>query len=354
MAPPLPPSRTSKSNHGRGSLSLLGNGIWLGLLIIPLVAYGSMLYHRPLTQSQPPKALFQGIVYERVFLTQHRPQLIHRLTINLTAPGLIPWTTLPIDITAPELAQPLSLTQQSPAQETDSHVRRETIAQKATTALATHSLQLAINANFFFPFVEQAPWRTAPAEGEPVSLIGTAIAQGNPVSPAHNNWPALCFRKSSIKPSTEPPVGTEVAQDTKAIIASDGQCPVETQTAVAGNLLIMDGGEPGDITGENLVKPYPMVIAALDSTGQQLQLILIDGKQPFYSEGITLPEAIALLQSWGIHDAIRLDGGGSTSLAVEGAQGQALLINAAIQAKVPGRERPVANHLGFYAQPLSD
>jgi len=349
MALPLPPSRISKSGHDRGSLSLLGNGIWLGLLIIPLVAYGSMLHRRPLAQSQPPKALFQGIVYERVFLTQPRPQLIHRLTINLTAPGLIPWTTPPIDITAPELAQSLSI-----AQETDPHIRRETIAQKATTALATHSLQLAINANFFFPFVEQAPWRTAPAEGEPVSLIGTAIAQGNPVSPDYENWPALCFRDPSIKPNTEPPNDTEVAQTAKASIASDGQCPAGTQTAVAGNLLIVDGGEPGDITGENRVKPYPMVIAALDSTGQQLQLILIDGKQPFYSEGITLPEAIALLQSWGIHDAIRLDGGGSTSLAVEGAQGQALLINAAIQAKVPGRERPVANHLGFYAQPLSD
>ncbi len=310
---------------------ILFRSILFGILAMPLMLYGLALHRRPLTQNQAPQSLFQGITYERHFLQTPRPQLIHRLSLDLTAPGLIPWVTPPISQTAPHLAPPEDLTDWE---------RRETIAQKATTALATHQLQLVINANFFFPFVEDAPWNTSPAAGEPTSLVGTAIAQGKVVSPSQPNWSALCF----LNPNSP------TAQ--RAVISPSGQCPPETQEAVAGNLLLMDQGQPGNLQDENLTKPYPMVIAALDETGQQLQLILIDGKQPFYSEGITLPEAIALLQSWGIYNAIRLDGGGSTSLAIENAQGNPQLLNAVIQAKVPGQERPVANHLGFYAQPM--
>lgn len=292
--------------------------------------YGWALQQRPPAQSQAPQPLFQGITYARQYRLQPRPQLIHRLTLDLTTPGLTPWVTPTIAVTHPELATDQQ--QHNSAQELNNH--QETIAQKATTALENHNLQLAVNANFFFPFQEEAPWQTAPAPGDPVSIVGTAIAQGQRVSTAEDNWPALCFF------------------DNQAEIAPSGTCPPQTQEAVAGNLMLIDQGQAGDTQGENLTKPYPMVIAALDATGEELQLILIDGKQPFYSEGITLPEVIALLQDWGIHSAVRLDGGGSSSLAIEDAQGNARLLNAVIQAKIPGRERPVANHLGFYSQPL--
>lgn len=307
--------------------------ITLGLFSLPLILYGLALYRRPLAQSQPPEILFQGISYERRFLSTPRPQLIHRVSLDLTAPGIVPWVTPSIQVTAPHLAPP---PEQDPAG------ARETIAQTATTTLANHQLQLVINGNFFFPFVEDAPWRTTPGPGKPASLLGTAISQGKVVSPAKAHWPALCF----LAPQSPTPPN--------AVISPSGDCPPMTQAAIAGNLLLMDQGKPGNLRGENLTKPYPMVIAALDKSGQQLQLILIDGKQPFYSEGITLPEAVELLQSWDIHTAIRLDGGGSTSLAIENAEGLPQLLNAVIQAKIPGRERPVANHLGFYALPQLD
>lgn len=54
----------------------------------------------------------------------------------------------------------------------------------------------------------------------------------------------------------------------------------------------------------------------------------------------------------GATTALNLDGGGSVTLAV--AQHNVLKVfNAPIHAKIPAWERPIANHLGFYAKPLS-
>ena len=313
-------------------LRVIAKGIFASLFAIPLICYGVALQQRPeLRRYSSPQPLFQGIAYQRSHRLFPRPQLIHRVWIDLTAPGLTAWSTPSIHSLAPHLAPPASEPPEG---------RRETLAKTATQALADHRLQLVINANFFFPFVEDAPWRTAPASSEPASLMGTAIAQSMVVSSAEAGWPAICFFASPT------------AIDQRAVISENGTCPAKTETAVAGNLLLMNSGKPGEIKGENLTKSYPMVIAALDPSGQALQLILIDGKQPFYSEGITLPEIIQLLQDWQIHTAIRLDGGGSTSLAIADTNGNPQRLNAVIQAKVPGRERPVANHLGFYAQPL--
>ena len=92
-------------------------------------------------------------------------------------------------------------------------------------------------------------------------------------------------------------------------------------------------------------------IAALDLSGARLWLILSDGKQPLYREGVMLQEAVNLVQALGAVTAVRLDGGGSTTLAIATDTGPHIL-NAVIHAKVPGQERPVANHLGFFADPL--
>ena len=54
----------------------------------------------------------------------------------------------------------------------------------------------------------------------------------------------------------------------------------------------------------------------------------------------------------GVHEAIALDGGGSSTLVVNPGYGPQVL-NTPMHVKWPHRERPVANHLGFYALPLN-
>jgi hypothetical protein len=47
---------------------------------------------------------------------------------------------------------------------------------------------------------------------------------------------------------------------------------------------------------------------------------------------------------------MNLDGGGSSTLAVEGANGRPEVLNSPIHQRIPGRERPVGNHLGIFAE----
>ena len=48
--------------------------------------------------------------------------------------------------------------------------------------------------------------------------------------------------------------------------------------------------------------------------------------------------------------AMSLDGGGSSAMVSEGKDGGAVLLNSPIDSYIPGRERPVGNHLGIYVK----
>ncbi len=79
--------------------------------------------------------------------------------------------------------------------------------------------------------------------------------------------------------------------------------------------------------------------------------MVVDGKQPRYSEGATLEELAAILLEHGASDAVRLDEGGSSTLVIRGPSGRPMLLNCPINSRIPDYERPVANHLGIFAQP---
>ena len=95
----------------------------------------------------------------------------------------------------------------------------------------------------------------------------------------------------------------------------------------------------------------PRVALGFDASRRVMTVVLVDGRQPGYSEGLTLPEMAALLVELGIHDAIEFDGGGSATLVTEGEDGRPELLNSPIHTRIPGRERPVANHLGVRIAP---
>jgi len=87
----------------------------------------------------------------------------------------------------------------------------------------------------------------------------------------------------------------------------------------------------------------------VDQSGRTLMILVVDGRQPNYSDGATMIDLIRIFRDNGIYNAVRLDGGGSSTLAVEGEDGKPVVLNSPINAQVPGYERPVANHLGIYA-----
>lgn len=301
--------------------------IWVAM-VTPLALYGAGSLRRPPRQPVTHQPLFQGITYSRHIEKAPRPQVIHILDIDLTEPGIKPFVTPGIkgaELNSTELNE-------------DERPTHETLAQRTSDFLQAHQLQVAINANFFYLFWEEAPWNYGPSAGDPVNLVGLAISDAQLVSEVDANYPALCFLSQ------------------RAEVNENGQCPDGTQQAIAGTAVILAGAEPTEdaqpVPAGQKEKPYPLNIAALNADGTRLWLVLSDGKQPLYSEGTTLPEITALLQNLGAAIALQLDGGGSTTLAIA-TDTSPKLLNAVIHTKLPGHERPVANQLGFFANPIS-
>jgi hypothetical protein len=89
-------------------------------------------------------------------------------------------------------------------------------------------------------------------------------------------------------------------------------------------MLISRGKDVRDWTVERLdVKGFvearhPRTLIGRDREGD-IWLVVIDGRQPDHSVGMSLPELIALGRRLGLVDALNLDGGGSSTMVVKGA-----------------------------------
>ncbi|WP_214105599.1 phosphodiester glycosidase family protein [Acrocarpospora catenulata] len=99
----------------------------------------------------------------------------------------------------------------------------------------------------------------------------------------------------------------------------------------AAPTLVKDGRIHIDAAAEGVVDPadlsfgytwankrQPRTMAGLDQQGRLL-LVTVDGRLSGGSEGFTLTEGAAFMQSLGAVQAMSLDGGGSTAMAVDGA-----------------------------------
>jgi hypothetical protein len=81
----------------------------------------------------------------------------------------------------------------------------------------------------------------------------------------------------------------------------------------------------------------PRTAVGLDAEHDVLWIVVVDGRREGGSEGMTLPELVALFRSLGVGDAINLDGGGSSVMVVRGG-----VVN---RPSVLWGERPVVNAL---------
>lgn len=95
-----------------------------------------------------------------------------------------------------------------------------------------------------------------------------------------------------------------------------------TLESIGGSPILLKGGtivitvETPDPTG--LIKnAHPRTIVGWNANEQFL--VVVDGRQPGYSIGLTLPEAATLPAELGATEGINLDGGGSSTLTVRGA-----------------------------------
>jgi exopolysaccharide biosynthesis protein len=79
-----------------------------------------------------------------------------------------------------------------------------------------------------------------------------------------------------------------------------------------GTLLVTGGVNTGSTARVQPLVRNPRTAAGVSEDGGTLILAVIDGRQPGWSDGVTLPELAALMIQHGAHNAINLDGGGSS------------------------------------------
>ncbi|MEL6457081.1 MAG: phosphodiester glycosidase family protein [Cyanobacteria bacterium J06636_27] len=280
------------------------------ILLLPLIFYSWRCFSRP-PQTNLEKELFKGIVYQRNFGLTARPTVIHIVTIDLSVAGVKALVTPP----------------------QANGKNNSTLARTTSEFLQEFNLQLAVNANYFHPFREKTPWDYYPHSGDITYAVGKAISNGEHYSKADDNWGVLC-----------------ISQQNRAQILESGNCPKNTLQGIAGSDVFIKKGLPVKLDSET-DKPYPRVAIASNKQENTLWLIIVDGKQPLYSEGVTIAELTGIVQKLGAYTALNLDGGGSTTLVMT-KNGKPKLLNSPIHTKLPMHERPVANHLGFYADGL--
>ncbi|MGH2688234.1 MAG: phosphodiester glycosidase family protein, partial [Actinomycetota bacterium] len=82
-------------------------------------------------------------------------------------------------------------------------------------------------------------------------------------------------------------------------------------------ILVRDGKRWGEGAGSFGGDRHPRTMVGWTAAGEVL-LVTVDGRQPGFSEGMTLGEAADLMIGLGAVEAINLDGGGSTTFVVKG------------------------------------
>ncbi len=114
----------------------------------------------------------------------------------------------------------------------------------------------------------------------------------------------------------------------------------------AGPILIKDSTRCLDETSKfNLTDRHPRTAIASKSGGEVL-LVVVDGRQPDWSAGVSLTELTEMFKEMGVCNAMNLDGGGSASMVIN-----EKLINRPSDYALPGspgKERAVANVVALF------
>jgi hypothetical protein len=113
---------------------------------------------------------------------------------------------------------------------------------------------------------------------------------------------------------------------------------------VAGGPMLVQDGKPLEYRSAFATNRHPRTAAGLNRAGSRLLLIVVDGRQPKLSIGMTLYELSQEMMRLGCASAINLDGGGSTALVYRDPATHALKV---LNSPSDTRERPVADALGI-------
>ena len=116
---------------------------------------------------------------------------------------------------------------------------------------------------------------------------------------------------------------------------------------VGGGPILVHGGVPITFTATNkMTGRNPRTVVGLDASGTKLTLLVVDGRKKGVAVGMSFNELASEMVRLGCAEAINLDGGGSSVLAVRDTTTGAMKI---LNQPTDGHERAVADVLGIVA-----
>jgi len=140
----------------------------------------------------------------------------------------------------------------------------------------------------------------------------------------------------SIGPKLEVPAAKagdvlQLAMETKPNLEA-------VRTAIGAGRILAKDGKPPDLGPENQPRHPRSMIGWNDG---YLFFIVVDGRQPGISIGVTYPEMAAIVKEYGCAEAVELDGGGSSTLWAMGK---------VLNSPSDGQPRALANALILFRQ----
>lgn len=209
---------------------------------------------------------------------------------------------------------------------------KEFTSQTTSTYTRTTGALIGINAGFFGPVVDQ--------EGVAMDAAGFVVADGIVASPA-------------LVPGNDSGVVRAVACfDVRFVLIDDVlSCPSTYREGLAAGPRLLRGGQI--VASPTNLSRHPRTALGVNQRGDKVWLVVTDGRQAGYSEGATLTEMAQVLVDLGAYNAINLDGGGSSALVYADPATGLRVLNRPIQGGTPGKERPVATHIGVFVLPTA-
>lgn len=222
-------------------------------------------------------SLPSGVVYDHVERTQPRPLQIHVLKIDLQSAGI----ALGLDV----------------APDPDGDGPAETTLVAPLDHATRSRLVAAVNANAWRMLPDPKTGRTPGyIVGGACDMSGWVVADGQQHSPPQGGYWSFW-----------------VASDGSAHLGDVATAPTAARWAIAGFGGLIRNGEilpqPSDVR-------HPRTALGLDRQSRTLILAVIDGRQSGYSEGLSERELAELMAELGCHNALNLDGGGSSVMVL--------------------------------------
>jgi hypothetical protein len=202
-------------------------------------------------------------------------------------------------------------------------------ARTTSQFLEEFGVQVAINGDGFFPWWSRSPVDYYPHVGDPVTPNGFTTSYGDHYADGLQDIrpePTLYISRRNEFTFNKP--------------------PNKIFHALSGDRMLIQGGEILPDLDDTEINPRTAI--GTNRNGRFIYLVVVDGRQPFYSEGATFAELAKLLRELGVFYAMSLDGGGSSTMVIRDEDGKPVILNSPIDSYIPMRERPVANHFGVF------